>query len=157
LPAWLLGTGIVFAPLATPLLPVSTANTIRAVNPEIGEMVGWSHVADVVDGVARAHPEASIVTANYSEAGAVELLAKRRAYSGHLNYWYWGPPPEGAPATIAVGFSARYLRERFDHVEQVATITTPNGVHNQEDGAAVWLCTGRRGDWALLWPEFRHY
>jgi 4-amino-4-deoxy-L-arabinose transferase-like glycosyltransferase len=157
LPAWILGTGIVFAPLATPLLPISTANTIRAINPEIGEMIGWSHAAAVVDEVARAHPGAPIVTQNYSEAGAIELLAKRRAYSGHLAYWYWGHPTDSSAETIIVGIPRERLLDAFTDVVQVATISTPGGVRNQEDGTPVWICTGRRHDWAQLWPGFRRY
>jgi hypothetical protein len=42
-------------------------------------------------------------------------------------------------------------------VQPVATIRTPDGVHNQEDGTVVWVCRGQRADWNEIWPELQHY
>jgi 4-amino-4-deoxy-L-arabinose transferase-like glycosyltransferase len=62
LPASLVGVGLVLLPLATPLLPLATANAVRTINPEIGEMIGWSHVVDTVRPIALANPDAPIIT-----------------------------------------------------------------------------------------------
>jgi hypothetical protein len=161
LPLALVGIGLVFFPFATPLLPASTANFVRGLNPEIGEMIGWSHVVDVVAPVAAAHPDAPILTSNYSEAGVIELLGKPKGmpqpYSGALNYWYWGHPDGVSETTIVVGFDREYLARFFSECTPAETIRTPGGVRNQEDGTTVWLCNGQRADWASMWPALRHY
>jgi hypothetical protein len=97
---------------------------------------------------------------NYSEAGAIELLGKplgmRQPYSGHLNYWYWGRPSGRSQHVIFVGLDRTFLERFFSLVQQVATIRTPGGVANMEEGTPVWIARGQRADWAQIWPEFRH-
>ncbi len=138
-PALLFGIGALMVPFATPVLPLSTANTVRGVNKEIGEMVGWSEFVDTVVPIARAHPDAPILTSNYSEAGSVELLGTprgvRQPVSGHLNYWLWAHPHGISQETIAIGFSRPELERYFGDVQPVATIVTPHGVDNEENGA----------------------
>jgi hypothetical protein len=160
LPAWIVGIGIVTLPLSTPLLPLSTANTVRGINPEIGEMVGWEALVDRVAPIAAQHPGVPVITGNYSEAGAIELLGPARGmarpYSGHLTYWYWGQPDDRADSAIVVGIPDAFLRRHFASVERVATIETPHGVENEEHGSPVWFVSGRAASWDVLWPEFQH-
>jgi 4-amino-4-deoxy-L-arabinose transferase-like glycosyltransferase len=158
LPALLVGTGLALAPLAIPLLPVRTTNTVRALNPEIGEMLGWESLVDQVAAVHARHPGAAILTRNYSEAGAIELLGPDRGLpqpaSGHNSYWYWGPPSD-TPETIVVGLPRARLDGICDTVERAATFHTPGGVHNLEDGAPIWICRDRTRSWADAWPDLR--
>ena len=155
LPILLVGTGLVIAPFAQPLLPVATANVVRGLNQEVGEMLGWPHLVDVVAGVYRHHPGATIFTANYSEAASIEVLGRARGLpqpvSGHNGYWWWGHPHGRSDVTVAVGFPRRYLEERFGRVELAATFHSPGGVHNMEDGAGVFVCRDQRADWDTLW------
>ena len=159
--AWFVGVAVVSAPFAMPLLPLSTADATRGANKEIGEMVGWPHVVDVVQGVYRRHPGATVFAANYSEAGILELLGPARGLpqpiSGHNTYWYWGHPRGRSPETIVVGTSQEYLRRWWGDVQLAATIHTPGGVHNMEDGAPVWVCRDQLADWQTLWPKLRHF
>ncbi len=159
LPVMIVGFGVLFAPFAMPLLPLRAAEATRRLNPEIGEMVGWPHLVDVVADVYAQHPGATILTTNYSEAGSIELLGADRGLpqpiSGHNTYWYWGHPPGRSATTIAVGFDREFLEARFASVERAATFHAPAGVHNLEDGAAVWVCRGQREDWDALWPGIR--
>jgi 4-amino-4-deoxy-L-arabinose transferase-like glycosyltransferase len=160
-PAWLVGIGLLIAPFALPLLPVSTADAVRGANKEIGEMVGWPHLVDVVQGVYRQHPGATIFTGNYSEAGILELLGPARGLpqpiSGHNSYWYWGHPKGRSPVTIVVGVNRAYLEPRFGDVQLAAVFHTPGGVHNMEDGAQIWVCRDQKPDWDQLWPQLRHF
>jgi 4-amino-4-deoxy-L-arabinose transferase-like glycosyltransferase len=159
LPAILVVTGVLLAPLATPLLPMSTLGFVRAINPEEGEMVGWPQLVDQVAHVYREHPGATILTQNYSEAGSIELLGGPRGMSqpisGHNTYWYWGHPQGRSPVTIAVGFTRARLERMFGDVEHVATFHAPGGVHNLENGASIWVCREQRADWSTLWPSLR--
>jgi hypothetical protein len=160
-PAWILGIGLLFAPLATPMLPLRSADTVRLVNKDLGEMTGWRHVVDVVDGVYRQHPGATIFTANYSEAGILELLGPERGLpqpiSGHNSYWYWGHPQGRSAETIIVGFSEPQVGRWWGDVQLAATIHTPGGVHNQEDGSRVWIGPQQRVDWDRMWPQTKHF
>jgi 4-amino-4-deoxy-L-arabinose transferase-like glycosyltransferase len=159
LPALVLGTGVVLAPFATPLLPLSTADQVRTLNPEIGEMVGWPELVDTVAAVYARHPGATILTANYSEAGSIELLGAGRGLpqpiSGHNSYWFWSAPTGRSDTTIAVGFDRAFLDARFGEVEAVATQLTPAGIGNLEHGAVIWVCRDQRDDWEHLWPGLR--
>jgi hypothetical protein len=161
LPAVLIGFGLLTLPFSTPLLPLSTADTVRAMNEEIGEMVGWEEFVDTMVPIARAHPDAPILAQNYSEAGSIELLGEPRGtsrpYSGHLNYWYWGHPDGASAETIAIGFTRERLEQFFGAVTPITTIVTPHGVDNEENGVTVWLCRQPRADWATMWPDLRTY
>jgi hypothetical protein len=42
-------------------------------------------------------------------------------------------------------------------VTLAATIHNGYGVQNDEEGAPVWICSGRRASWSALWPRLRHY
>jgi 4-amino-4-deoxy-L-arabinose transferase-like glycosyltransferase len=154
----LVGVGVLLAPCALPLTPVSSAATLRTVNPELGEMVGWHAYVATVRALHRRHPDAGLLASNYSEAGALELLAPDlpRPASGHNTYWYWGPPPGDPEEVLAIGFAdAEPLRRSFTRVEAVGTLHTPHGVHNLEDGRTVWLASGPKAPWSELWPRFR--
>jgi 4-amino-4-deoxy-L-arabinose transferase-like glycosyltransferase len=160
--AWLLplllAVGALMAPYATPLTPESTARALRGVNPELGEMLGWDAYVATVRHLHSRHPRAGILTSNYSEAGAIELLAPDlpQPASGHNTYWYWGPPRGDPHEVLAVGFpDADRLRHSFARVVAIGTIHTPHGVHNLEDGRTIWLATGPTAPWSALWPRFR--
>jgi hypothetical protein len=50
------------------------------------------------------------------------------------------------------------MAEFFTNVETVATLSNPAGIHNQEWGGHIYLCTGGPTmPWAQLWPLLRHY
>jgi hypothetical protein len=38
-----------------------------------------------------------------------------------------------------------------------ATLLNTAGLHNQEWGGHVYVCTGPRHPWGQVWPSLRHY
>src|SRR5205814_4305418 len=71
--------GLMAAPFALPLVPSTSsfAKTIAGANGELGEMLGWDDMAHQVADVAHSLPAGdqanlTILTENYSEAGAIE-------------------------------------------------------------------------------------
>jgi hypothetical protein len=80
-----------------------------------------------------------------------------QAYSGANNFWLWGPPPASGTAVIAVNVDPALLRREFGHVRQVATFYNGLGVSDDEQGAAIYLATGRHGSWSRAWPAFQDY
>jgi len=79
--------------------------------------------------------------------------------SGQNAYGDWGPPP-GTPGTVlCVGtLSASELRQYWTQVREIAPITLPEQIDNEELSlhAAIYLCQQPRGTWAQLWPTIKH-
>ena len=148
------------AAIVLPVLPVTAVGVSNALNPDLGETVGWPRFADTVARVRASLPDArvAVLTRNYGEAGAVDryLPALRPAYSGHNAYWDLGPPPDDATAVIVVGYAPEQLRAWFGRVEQAARVDNGVGLDNDEQGVPVWVARDRRGPWATLWPQLRH-
>jgi hypothetical protein len=159
LPLIIVATGLILVPISTPLLPMGTLDVVRRVNPDMAEMVGWPELVDDVAAVYDRHAGATILTRNYSEAGSIEVLGAARGLpqpiSGHNTYWYWGHPSGRSPVTIAVGFPRVALDRWFGDCELARTFHSPGGVHNEEDGAPIFVCRDQRADWDALWPELR--
>ena len=160
-------SAVIDAPLMLPLVPMATlhATPIVAVNYDAGETVGWPRFAATLAGARDALPRpdrarAVVLTGNYGEAAAVDrygpALGLPRAYSGHNAYGEWGPPPERPGPVLAVGVPRPLLHRLFASVRPVARIDNGVDVDNDEQGATVWLCSGRRETWRAAWPLIRH-
>jgi 4-amino-4-deoxy-L-arabinose transferase-like glycosyltransferase len=150
--------------IALPLLPPSSMSTLDATG-ELGETVGWPELVDQVTVIYETIPAdrrsgTAIFTASYGEAGAVDVLGQDSglpaAASGHNNYWLWGPPLMHGPL-IGVGPVGDPLRRICPGVKQVAAITNPYGVENEEFGLPLWLCLEPTGQMAEIWDDVRHY
>jgi 4-amino-4-deoxy-L-arabinose transferase-like glycosyltransferase len=161
-------------PIVLPVLPAADIGWIYKVNQTPAESIGWPQLVSTVRAVWTSLPpeqraSAVIVTSNYGEAGAIDELGRGsglpEAVSGHNTYWWWGPGNPQATTVVAVltgpaegsGGGIASLRQFFTSVQAVATLSNPNGLHNQESGGHVYLCTGPRHPWAQLWPLLRHY
>jgi len=103
---------------------------------------------------------AVVFTGNYGEAGALRRYGPDRglslAYSGHNGFAEWGPPPQEAQPVIVVGYPRRWLDEDFRGCRQAATVDNGEGVDNEEQGGAVYLCDAPRGGWSAAWPRLAH-
>lgn len=158
---------LVTVPAVLPVLPVDPMVRYRLyeLNEPYAEMLGWPELVETVTGIYDALPPdeqaaTAIFTANYGEAGSINLLGPERlptATSGHNAYHDWGPPPATATTVIALGFSEDYLRRFFAEVEPVATTANPYGVPNEEFGATVYLCRQPFEPLARHWPDRYHY
>jgi 4-amino-4-deoxy-L-arabinose transferase-like glycosyltransferase len=160
-------------PLVLPLLPASDIGWTAAVNEVPTESLGWHSLVASVDTAWRAIPaeqrqHAVIMAADYGEAGAINELGRGTglpiAVGDQNSEWWWGPGNPDATTVLAVapgpqdvtGYK-RYLTRFFGSVKTVATLTNPQGVHNQEWGGHLYVCTEPREQWALMWPRLRHY
>ncbi|MCA0144388.1 glycosyltransferase family 39 protein [Blastococcus sp. LR1] len=150
------------ATLGLPLVPVGAlaSTPVPDVNYDAGETVGWPRFAAAVERARDRLPAAErvvVLTGNYGQAGAVDRFAPglAPAYSGHNAYADWGPPPEDAEAAVVVGLPRSDLERWFGSVTASGRIDNGVGLDNEEQGATVWLATGRRVPWAEIWPELR--
>lgn len=150
--------------IALPVVPAHMAGPVVAMNPDVGETIGWpdlvNTVADVAGGV-RDRDHLVIVTANYGEAGAIDrygpALGLPHAYSGHNGYGLWGPPPNNtAGPVIAVGYEPGRAASMLRGCNLAARIHNSAGIDNDENGEPILLCAGPRDSWATAWPQIRH-
>ncbi|MDQ6686273.1 MAG: glycosyltransferase family 39 protein [Actinomycetota bacterium] len=154
--------------IALPLLPPSSlqGSLVMAVNPDQGETVGWPQFVDTVSKAWLAIPPAQrvhtvILTGNYGEAGAIDLLGRRhglpRAYSGHNGFSEWGQPSPAATRALLIGYSGPGdAAPAFHSCTKLATINNHVGLNNQEQGLPLLLCRPT-SSWAALWPKLTHY
>jgi hypothetical protein len=159
---------VVLTLLFLPVLPPRAG-----MDPTLAETVGWPQLVDTVRGVwdglpADQRANAVIFTADYSEAAAINELGRGsglpEAVSGQNTDWWWGPGKPSADTVVAVAPGSHpapayenYLRQHFTAVRRAATLTNPYGVANIEAGGHVYVCTGPREPWSVMWPELRHY
>jgi 4-amino-4-deoxy-L-arabinose transferase-like glycosyltransferase len=153
-------------PAALPVLPaamLASSGWKDAASTQL-DTVGWPRLVDDVAAAYRSLPDADrrgavILTDNYGEAGAVDLLGPARglprAWSGHNGYGWWGPPRDGGTAVVAVfegGPPAALTGCRL-----TTRVRNDEGVPNEESTyAAVYVCRPPARGWAAVWPAVRH-
>ncbi len=158
-------SGGLVALLTLPVLPVATfaSTSLPSSVPTSAEQIGWPQLVTQVQQVVATLPaqqraHAVILTNNYGEAAALELLGRGLppVYSGHNGFWYWGPPPTGRTVVVHVGdWTPADWSPYFVGCRTVAHIDNGLGINNQEQGQAISVCKGLREPWAAIWPKLR--
>ncbi len=167
-PVALVVAALIILPTALPVLPVGVQrhNPITGINPVIAEVIGWPELVEQVAAVRDRLPAAErasavVLTGNYGQAGAVELLGAPyglgQPVSGHNQYWSWGPPRDDSATVIAVGFRRTTLDGLFRDVRLAGTVDNGVGVDNEEQGGPIWICRQPVASWSQLWPTMRHF
>lgn len=160
-------------PIVLPVLPARDVAWTYALNQEPGESIGWPELVHTVRGAwdglpAQLRRHALLLTSDYGEAGAVNELGRSEglphAYGDQNSEWWWGPQRAHPRAVVVVAPGPRdvtgfrhYLLGLFRHVKVLATLGNVEGLHNQEWGGHVYLCTGLRRIWSTTWRRLRHY
>lgn len=162
--------------ISLPVIPVQQLANALPVNttllPDqaqlVADQVGWPEYTAEVAAAYRSLPAADrshtvLLTGNYGEAGALELLGKSYdlppVYSGHNQIFYYGPPPQSATTVIFSEIKAGLpqLEGAFDHCYLFSRVTNTYGVPNEERGNPIDICQGLHGSWAQIWPSLRHF
>jgi hypothetical protein len=161
-------TAAINAAVTLPVLPPTALDIPQAMNKEQGEQIGWPELADAVRDGWSAVPvderaRAVVLTQNYGEAGALDRYGPERGlprpYSAHMSYADWGQPPDSAdgPVLLVRQEDAVGIERFFTGCRQVTRVDNRYDVHNEEQHAAVVLCSGTTAPWTNLWPSLRHY
>jgi hypothetical protein len=157
----------VSALIALPLLPERSlqGSAVMGLNPDQGETVGWPRFVHTIeqarDGLpAQERAKTAIFTANYGEAGAIDVLgahALPRTYSAHNGFSEWGQPPPADTHALVIGYDGpRDAAPEFVGCRTLARIDDGVGLDNDEQGLPVQLCRPSRS-WSALWPKLRHF
>jgi len=174
-------SGVVLAPLATPILPPETyvryTRAIHLDQPRIehrhasalpqlfADRFGWPEMAETVAKVYRALPpgdraRAAIFGQDYGQAGAIDFYGPRlglpKAISGHLTYWYWGPHGATSDVLIVLGDTREALERLFDSVEEAAVVSHPYSMRSQN--FTIYVCRRPKG-WTFeeIWPRLKSW
>lgn len=152
---------VVMSPFFLPVLPANAVGPFNAINPELGETIGWNELAEQVAAVNDSVGAGTIFTGSYGEAGAIDLfgpdLGLPPASSGHNAYSMWGPPPDDAVPVIVLGYGESWLNRGCSRWEFAGTITNEAGIENEESGLPIAVCYEMRRPWSEVWDELRHY
>jgi hypothetical protein len=168
-------TTVLILPVVLPVLPPREIGGLLKINAPLGEEIGWPALVHSVGKVwfslpASQRANAVIFTGNYGEAGAINELGLSAglptAVSGHNNEWFWGSGNPHATTVVAVqpgpvdetiSGEVTYLNQFFHLVKVAGTLRNSAGIHNQEWGGHIFICTGLRQPWGTMWPRLRQY
>jgi hypothetical protein len=181
-PALLIAAGIITMPFGVPVLslraflryqdflPITkeavTERDWKGPLPQLyADMLGWGDMTSTVAQVYHRLPpeqqtKCAILTGNYGEAGAIDLLGKRyglpSAISGHNNYYLWGPRGYSGEVVISLGVHYQVIEQLFDEIQPAATISTPYAMP-VENHLPVYVCRQPKAPLAQMWPKLRYY
>jgi 4-amino-4-deoxy-L-arabinose transferase-like glycosyltransferase len=173
---------LVLAPIVVPVLPPALyARTMSFISGNTGVKVedratgqlpqqladrfGWDTMAATVARVyhklpANEQASACILTANYGEAGAIDLYRSQdhlpSAISGHNNYYLWGPGTCTGQIVITIGYPFQQLQPAFESVEQVAIISCSYCMP-EENGLPIYIGRHLKTSMQTIWPTVKHY
>ncbi|WP_328605900.1 glycosyltransferase family 39 protein [Amycolatopsis sp. NBC_00345] len=157
-------TGVLAILIGLPVLPPKIASIATGSASPVLETYGWTDYVHQIVTVADRYPAGTtIFTSNYGEAGALTILGpsaglRNPVGSGHNAYGFWGPPPGSDATVLCVGeFTPAYLHQYWSQVTEIAPLTMPDGLSNEETrlGAAIYLCRQPHGTWTQLWPSLK--
>jgi hypothetical protein len=149
--------------ISLPVLPQRALNPVLAIEPDQGEEVAWPSFVDAVATAWHQIPagergSAVIFTGNYGEAGAIGqygyLDGLPAPYSGHMSYSAWGPPADSMTGPVLL--VGKFAPTQFTDCRQITRYHNEYGVHDQEWGVPISICTGHTGPWSQLWASLSH-
>ncbi len=179
----ILASGIIFAPIAIPVLPPATfAHSYAAqlaalgnggagqqnagIFPQyLGDRFGWEELVTTVQQVEQTLPpteqsQACVFTQNYGEASALDLLGTSAhlppVISGHNNFYYWGYGSCTGQVLIMVNIAPQWAQQFYGQVAQAATLTCQYCMGSEQD-APILVCTHPKLSMADFWQAAKHF
>jgi hypothetical protein len=177
------GVGIVFAPLALPILPPekyapyaralgiprgAAASERFAPSPmptHLAGMFGWPEMAAKVSAVYNALPaneraRAVFYGRDYGEASALAIygpaLSGPPVIAGHNNYYLWGPKDFDGSVVIVLYGDVTPLMKNYTSIQVVGHIDSPFA-ESYEAHMPIYVLRGPRIPLKALWPKLKYY
>lgn len=153
-------------PLELPVLPLKQAVSSGMIKSrkDFADMLGWPGItADAARAYRRlprtVRRQAPIVTANYGEAGAVDLYGRSyglpHAISGDLTYTLWKPKRVSNAVILTIGFPRQIMSRYYRSVTLAGTIRMPYGVQNEEAGNPILICRDPTSSFDVFFAHIR--
>ena len=163
-------SGILLAPDVMPILPPATVVQIYgSLSQPLGDRLGWDSLTNTVEQVYAGLPpaqraQACVLTSNYGEAGALQLLATPGRLppiiSGHNNYYRWGPGTCTGQVLIVVGFSPSDVQGARTLYTQITLAATERCPYCVDFERVLPIYVSSRPTGAIFprqWPSVKHY
>lgn len=179
-PALLIVGGLIFLPVAMPVLPVERfieyQNALGIAPPKtevghqgvlpqhFGDQFGWEEmVAKTAEVYQSLPPEererAAIFANNYGEAGAIDLFGARynlpKAISGHQSYYLWGPRNYDGSVIIILGDEKEDAEKVCQSVEERTRVGEPLAM--KEENFNILICRGLKTPLSEYWKQVKHW
>jgi hypothetical protein len=148
------------------LVPKAAERSALGVLPQhFADRFGWEELTQITATAWRSlsdedRKNAIIVGNNYGETGAINYygrdLGLPAAVSQHNNFYLWGPGNPTAKVVITIGQSVEDLREVFDDVQPVGSMTDPLAMP-YERADPVAICRGPKRPLMVLWVEGKKF
>jgi hypothetical protein len=170
--------GALFAPFATPVLPVETyiryAEFTHFEPPRIerwklgplpqiyADQFGWGDMAAAVAKIynnlpADVRPRTAIFGQNYGQAGAIDLFGPKyglpKAISGHQTYFLWGPRDYTGESVIVMGGRQEDLERYYASVAKVGHVENPYSMPYEH--IDIFYCRGLKWPMREIWPKVK--
>jgi 4-amino-4-deoxy-L-arabinose transferase-like glycosyltransferase len=157
---------LVLLPIGLPVLPAQAmvSQNLWQTRKDYADMIGWP---ELVHATAQAYETLSpdqkssgiILAQNYGEAGAIDYygpaLLLPNAVSPHLTYWYWAPARLDPKTVVLVGFTHELADRYFAECRDAGTITNDLGIHNDEYGGLILVCTNPKQPLWTVWRSLQ--
>ena len=179
-PTLLIIGGLIFLPLAMPILPIEKfiayQNALGLAPPRtevghqgvlpqhFGDMFGWEEMTAKTAEVFQSLPpeereKAAIFTGNYGEAGAIDLFGKRynlpKAISGHQSYYLWGHRNYDGSVIIILGDEKEDAEKVCESVEEKTRVGDPLAM--KEENFNILICRGLKEPLSKFWKKVKHW
>ena len=168
--------GALLAPLALPMLSLEKKEQIvRALAGDVlppealtGDMRlqhGWEAYSDTFREVyasvdSEEQPTTVILSDKYNIVSAINFFDSTggfpKAYSGHMTYYFWGPPPDNTTTVLVCGIEKDVLGKYFESVTEGGTLSHPQG-DREFQGMPIYVCKNPHRSLADVWPEFKRF
>jgi 4-amino-4-deoxy-L-arabinose transferase-like glycosyltransferase len=156
--------------LMLPIAPINSTwwQVVSKVHDNFVEELGWPElvktVADIYGDLPTAEQaQTGILTGNYGEAGAINLLGSAyslpQAISGIDSYWLRGYGDSPPQTLIVLGYVHEGAELFFERCEVAGRITNRYDIENEEIRfhPDIFICRGPRQPWPILWQRLKHF
>jgi hypothetical protein len=136
-----------------------------ALTHDLHDEYGWRELAQTVTTVVQQLPEGdrrrtAIVTANYGQASAINYFGSAhdlpRASTGHMTFFFWGPPDPAAEVLLTVGLDQAWLAGACGSITLAGESDHPLALA-QERHLPIHICRQPRRPLPALWPELKRF
>lgn len=169
-----LWTGILVAGAyaAAIVVPIASSGPLQqfalAHNGDLREERGWDTFVQTVAQIRDTLPpeqraDLGIVTANYGEQGAVEILGRRYGLPAPISTtnsaWVRGYPTPPPTTLIVTGLHSDDADEIFTNCRLAAHIPYPPGQNNEESKYSpdIFVCGPPRLPWPDFWKKYQRF